>query len=181
MGSPKALLDFDGRPLWLHQMEKLQAVAPAELFISLPRKISVPPGGWTVLHDRTTGLGPLAGICSATEAMSADWLLVLAIDLAAMTGDYLRRLCVDATTAGVGQVPQLDDYYLGLAAVYPRAYLGRAQMQLQSEDRSVQRFVREGVASGFLAARPVLERERPLFVNVNDPEQLAHAIDHQKP
>jgi molybdopterin-guanine dinucleotide biosynthesis protein A len=90
MGSPKALLDWCGRPLWRHQAETLDALAPDERFISLPPGLAVDCGIWTPVVDRVPDLGPLGGIEAALRAMRSDWLVVLAIDLPAMTTDYLR-------------------------------------------------------------------------------------------
>jgi molybdopterin-guanine dinucleotide biosynthesis protein A len=175
MGSPKALLDFGGRPLWLRQMEKLQALAPRELFISTPRGLALGEGPWTIVHDERPGLGPLAGLSAARAAMSSEWLVVLAVDLPAMTSGYLESLRAAAVAAGKGQVPELDGFYAGLAAVYPRACLDLARDHLESEDRSVQRFVRAGIDAGFLAVRPVAEKERPFFRNLNEPADYAAA------
>ena len=177
MGSPKALLDFHGRPLWQAQVEKLRALAPAELFISAPRELALPPGDWKVLHDDQPNLGPLAGLWAARQAMSTEWLIVLAIDLPEMTSAYLARLCAAAIAENVGQVPQLDGFHLGLSAVYSRVFLGRLHGYLESADRSVQRMVKEGIAAGLLAARPVLESERGLFLNANDPRAFAAALN----
>lgn len=171
MGSPKALLDFGGRPLWRLQLEKLRALAPAQLFISAPRNLALPAGAdWKILHDEQPHLGPLAGISAAHHVLSADWLVVLAIDMPAMTAGYLQQLCSAALATGRGQIPQLDGYHLGLAAVYPRAALEKVASQLRDPDRSLQKFVSAGIYAGLLASRPVPESERLLFANINHPE-----------
>lgn len=177
MGSPKALLDFEGRPLWRVQLEKLQSLLPSELFISAPRELSLPPTEGKILHDEQPGLGPLAGLWAARQAMSAPWLIVLAIDLPAMTPAYLQTLRDVARSTKLGQVPrEEDDYYLGLAAIYPGAWLDHTETYLQSEDRSLQRFVHDGIEAGLLAARSVSQNELPLFLNVNDPADYAEAV-----
>jgi molybdopterin-guanine dinucleotide biosynthesis protein A len=169
MGSPKALLDFGGKPLWRWQAEKLQALRPAELFISTPRGLELKNSPGVILYDEAPSLGPLAGLCAAAQVLTADWLVVLGIDLPAMSSDYLRGLLDTATTSGLGQVPELDGYYAGLVAVYPRDFLGQTPRFLANPDRSLQRFVREGLAAGSLVIRSVLETERPLFFNMNEP------------
>jgi molybdopterin-guanine dinucleotide biosynthesis protein A len=89
MGSPKALLDWGGRPLWRHQAETLDSLAPDERFISLPPGLAVDCGTWTRVFDRVPELGPLGGIDAALRAMRSEWLVVLAVDLPAMTTNYL--------------------------------------------------------------------------------------------
>jgi molybdopterin-guanine dinucleotide biosynthesis protein A len=174
MGFSKALVKVDGRPLWRLQMEKLAGLAPAELFFSAPPGLELPAGEWTVLHDEKPGLGPLGGLAAAHCVMSADWLVVLAVDLPRMTASYLETLRDHAVTDGLGQVPEMDGRYLGLAAIYPRAFLDRhLDAHLRGDDRSVQRFVRAGIAEGLLAACPVAEKNRHLFQNVNTLEDLS--------
>jgi molybdopterin-guanine dinucleotide biosynthesis protein A len=174
MGFPKALADVEGKPLWRTQIEKLAALLPAELFFSAPEGLELPAGTWTLIRDEKTGLGPLAGLAAAHRIMSAGWLIVLAIDLPRMTASYLETLRGRAFTSGLGQVPELDGRYLGLAAIYPRAFLDRhLDAHLRSDDRSVQRLVRAGIAEGSLASCPVAENERHLFQNVNTPEDLS--------
>ncbi len=173
MGFPKALAEVDGKPLWRAQLDKLIALAPAELFLSVPPGLHFPAGNWTVLHDAQSGLGPLAGLAAAHRIMSVDWLLVLAVDLPRMTASYLQTLRDRAFTSGIGQVPELEGRYLGLAAIYPRPFLDdHLEAHLRSDDRSVQRFVRAGITEGRLAVFPVAENKRHLFQNVNTPEDL---------
>jgi molybdenum cofactor guanylyltransferase len=172
MGQPKALLDYAGQPLWRIQMEKLRALDPGEMFLSLPPVISLPPGSWQILHDEKSGLGPLSGLHAALKAMTGEWLVVLAIDLPDMTVAFLQHLCAMAMKRNCGIVPQLDGFYHGLVAVYPRAMVDLCKEHLASEDRSLQRFVRLGIAHELLAAYPMAETDRFLFRNVNSPEDL---------
>jgi molybdopterin-guanine dinucleotide biosynthesis protein A len=173
MGFPKALVNVDGMPLWRVQLAKLSDLHPAETFLSAPRELEMPPGAWKVIHDEKPGLGPLAGLASARCVMSAEWLLVLAVDLPLMTSSYLEALRDEAFASGVGQVPELDGRFLGLAAIYPRAFLDdHLDAHLRSDDRSVQRLVRAGIIEGTMAAWPVGENDRALFQNANTPEDL---------
>ena len=172
MGQPKALLDFAGQPLWKIQMEKLQALNPDELFLSLPRDLLLPSGPWRVLHDEKAGLGPLSGLHSALQAMTSDWLIVLAIDLPDMTTAFLQDLYDTAQANRCGLVPQLDGFYESLAAVYPRSVAGLCGGHLASDDRSLQRFTRQAMADGQLTLSPVTPLNRSLFRNVNSPEDV---------
>ena len=170
MGRDKALLPLgDGRLLWQRQLAMLEELQPAELFISGPNREGFPV---TVLRleDAASGLGPLAGIAVALRAMCSERLLVLAIDLPAMTADFLRGLLVD----GRGMIPQTSDgYFEGLAAVYPRTALTTVENQLMREDRSLQTLVRRLLEEGQAAVRPVTEAETALFENWNQPDDIA--------
>ena len=176
MGWPKALLDFGGEPLWRRQIDKLRALEPDELFISAPRGLTLPGGDWKILRDEKPQLGPLAGLAAAHQAMSSVWLVVLAIDMPAMTASYLSVLCQRAFTSGRGQVPTTEDYHMGLAAIYPRAALDLLASCLRSEDRSVQSFVRELVVANFVVSNPIASSNLPLFTNINHPEEYRRAV-----
>jgi molybdopterin-guanine dinucleotide biosynthesis protein A len=172
MGRPKALLEIAGRPLWRIQLEKLQSLHPVELFLSIPHELSLPPGPWQILYDQESGLGPLSGLHAALKAMTGEWLVVLAIDLPDMTTVFLENLYHAALTKGCGVVPQFDGVYEGLAAIYPRALADLCQKHLACKDRSLQRFVRQAIADGFLMTYSMTEESRPLFRNVNRPADL---------
>jgi molybdenum cofactor guanylyltransferase len=172
MGQPKALLDCAGQPFWKMQMEKLQALNPDELFLSIPRELSLPSGPWRVLHDEKAELGPLSGLHAALQAMTGEWLVVLAIDLPDMTTAFLQNLYDTALAKRCGLVPRLDGFYESLAAIYPRSVAGLCREHLASNDRSLQRFARQAMAEGLLSLYPVTEENRSLFRNVNWPADL---------
>jgi molybdopterin-guanine dinucleotide biosynthesis protein A len=188
MGSPKALLDWNGRPLWRHQADTLQELEPDERFISLPAGLALDAAPWQPVADRVPDLGPLGGIEAALRLMRSDWLVVLAIDLPAMTADYLRTRLNEAiaslgfesahplgsgasseTASARGAVAVDDGLYLGLSGVYPRAILPLVESALASGDRSVQQLARRAGAAGLLTAHPISPGERALFRNVNRP------------
>jgi molybdopterin-guanine dinucleotide biosynthesis protein A len=170
MGRPKALLTYEGVPLWRLQADRLRALAPRELLISTRPELPLERGPWTIIHDRQTGLGPLAGIEAALLAASADFLIVLAVDMPAMTTGFLRKLLDRAGPRGV--VPQLEDRYQGLAAIYPAHIWVIVQQILASADRSLQQLVRLALAAELVTIYPVGEDERGLFQNLNQPADL---------
>jgi len=176
MGRPKALLDCAGRPLWKIQMEKLRALDPDEVFLSIPRELSLPSGPWRVLHDEKVGLGPLSGLHAALQATTTEWLVVLAVDLPDMATAFLQNLCEAARVKGCGLIPQFDGFYEGLAAIYPRSLAALCGQHLAGSDRSLQHFVRQAMADGLLSAYPVGKANRSLFRNVNRPADLQRRV-----
>lgn len=158
MGRDKALLPLPGgQLLWQRQLAVLQQLAPAEIFVSGPRR----PGFPATLEDRLPGLGPLAGVTAALEAMTTPRLLALAVDLPGMTAPFLARLLARPR----GAVPAVDGRLEPLAAVYPASVLPLARQHLASADRSLQRLAR---AAG-LDVIAVAPGDSPLFVNWNHP------------
>ncbi len=168
MGRDKALLPLgDGRLLWQRQLDVLQQLGPGELFVSGPRREGFPPE-LICLPDEQPGRGPLGGIASALGAAGAAFLVVLAVDLPRMTPEFLRGLLEQATD-GHGVVPRHREsgLYEPLAAVYPASCLALARARLNSDDWSLQRFVR--VAGNSLRAREITAGEKTIFANWNEP------------
>jgi molybdopterin-guanine dinucleotide biosynthesis protein A len=170
MGSAKALVEFEGKPLWRRQAELLQGLGPGELMISAGEDWKVPTGPWNVVRDRVPGLGPLGGMEAALGATSLDLLLVLAVDMPAMSADFLGQLVHAAGPSGV--IPVEEGIFQGLAAVYPRSIGPLLKEALAGEDRSFQLLARRAVRDGLLVARPVAAAESRLFRNVNRPADL---------
>jgi molybdopterin-guanine dinucleotide biosynthesis protein A len=170
MGTPKALVRVEGLALWRRQVGILQDLGPGELLISAGVDWTPDAGPWSVVRDRTPGKGPLEGIGAALNAMSSDLLLVLAVDMPSMTSTYLASLVAGAGPMGV--VPQMDGFYQGLAAVYPRAALALLEEVLIGDDSSMQNFARRALLDGLIEVRQVGDAERDLFRNVNRPTDL---------
>lgn len=172
MGEDKARLIIEGRPLWERQLEKLRLLQPAELLVSGPSDGPWAACGIVSVPDAQPGSGPLGGLAALLAQMHHDQLLVLAVDLPAMTTDFLARLMAQCRD-GRGVVPLLHETFEPLAAVYPRAMLGEVQAALLGSDLSLQRVLRAGIDSGHLDTLVVAEKERALFRNLNTPVDLA--------
>ncbi len=172
MGRDKAALLIDGEPLWQRQLATLRATHPAEFFISGKSDGPYAGAGLEIVPDETPGLGPLGGLVAALQRATHPRLLVLAIDLPAMSPDFLATLLDTAPAAGRGVVPADGGWFEPLAAVYPRASLPLARECLLTADHSLQTFVRRAVRRGLLRPRPLADEERPLFRNLNTPGDL---------
>lgn len=115
--------------------------------------------------DAASDRGPLAGLCAALEYASSPLVLALAVDLPAMSGSYLRSLLARNT----GVVPEMDGFYQPLSAVYPRTALPAAVAHLGLPDHSLQSLLRDLIGQGLMHTVPVAADERPLFRNLNTP------------
>ena len=172
MGRAKAGVLIDGEPLWQRQLATLRATAPHELFISGKPDGPYAGAGIEIVSDITPDCGPLAGVEAALCRASHPLVLVIAIDLPAMTADFLSALVRAAAASGTGCVTRDDRWFEPLAAVYPRACLPLAAECLRGEDRSMQHFVRLAVEQRFMRVRDLSDSERALFRNVNRPAEL---------
>ena len=170
MGISKALLDHEGTPLLLFQMKKLVQLCPDQLFFSVQPETEFPPGPWTFVHDRSPGLGPLSGLEAAMRLTRADYLVTLAVDMPAMTAEFLSFLLENAGGAGV--VPDLGGFYHGASAVYPVKILPLLEKVLAGNNRSFQHLIREALHSGMMKAMQIGPPASGLFENWNSPEDL---------
>jgi len=172
MGRDKAAVLIDGQPLWQRQLATLRALHPHELFISGRPGGPYAGAGVEILADNFPSLGPLAGLEAALRRAHHPLVLVLAIDLPAMTPDFLSALLRRAAVTAAGCVSRDDRWFEPLAAVYPRTCLPLVEACLRDADRSLQRFVQRAVDAGLVGIREVAPDERALFKNVNRPHDL---------
>ena len=172
MGRDKAAVLIGGQTLWQRQLATLRTTAPHELFISGKPDGPYAGAGVEILRDAFPEGGPLAGLEAALRHANHPLVLVLAIDLPAMTADFLSTLVREAAASGTGCVTRDERWFEPLAAVYPRACLPLAAEGLRGEDRSMQRFVRLAVEQGLMRVRELSAGERALFRNVNRPAEL---------
>ena len=174
MGRDKATLEIAGERLLDRQLRLLSAAGCQERLVSVARPdaaLHLPSPGLRAIGDRFPEAGPLAGLERSLAVAEHELLLALAVDLPAMTAEFLRTLLA-RTTPGCGVVPVIGDRFEPLAAVYPRPAHAEAERRLTSGELALQPFVRAGLAAGWLRPYPVNEAEERLFTNWNRPEDL---------
>jgi molybdopterin-guanine dinucleotide biosynthesis protein A len=169
MGCDKAGVIVDGVALWQRQVATLRCLAPEELFISGREDGPYAGAGVEIVPDITPGRGPLSGLEAALLRAMQEFVLVLAIDLPAMTSEFLSLLVSKAAASGLGLVPRLNGWFEPLAALYPKSCLPMVRECLRSGDLSMQNFVDTAIASGLVRAKEVSSADAALFRNVNTP------------
>jgi molybdopterin-guanine dinucleotide biosynthesis protein A len=171
-GSDKALFQppGTGQPLWGLQLDKLRALGASEVVISAAADgPSFPvPSGVRVVLDEVEGAGPLAGLAAVLGAVEANRILVLGIDMPAVSVAGLRLLLEAAPGAG-GLVPRLSDRWEPLLAIYPTRLADLARERLLAGQRSLQGFVDAALTRDLVAAWPVPSGAEPWFANLNHP------------
>ncbi|MBL9135579.1 MAG: molybdenum cofactor guanylyltransferase [Verrucomicrobiales bacterium] len=169
MGKDKAWLDVGGCRLIERQVAVAREVGATEVMISGRPGADYSSLGLPVLLDETPDLGPMSGVKRAFEAMRGTALLVLAVDLPAMTGAVLKELLL-GTKPGQGAVPQWETGDLEpLVAVYPA---GAREMitDFWTQGRySMQAFARACAEAGSVALVGIPEADRSFFTNWNRP------------
>jgi molybdopterin-guanine dinucleotide biosynthesis protein A len=179
MGRDKSALPVNGEPLWQRQLAVLRATDPVEIFISGKSDGPYAGCGVEILTDEIPDCGPLGGIATALRRCKSERLLVLAVDMPAMTAEFLRTLLNESSRTGKGVVPAVAADgrrradFEPLAAVYSRPALAIADECLRSGERKLETFVRRLEAAGHVIAGPVIGGEVPLFENWNAPADVS--------
>lgn len=186
MGRDKAWIAVDGESLIVRQLRLLRESGVGRLLVSVAagdpagpdRFRSELPHAVVCLRDARPDGGPLVGIARALGALQAgeSHLVVLAVDLPRLRSDLLGTL-IEAVrlTPEAGVVPRFDGNLEPLVAVYPRSGLAPALTRIDRGDLSVQDWVREGLAAGWMRERLVAGDEAGAFLNWNRPEDLPGA------
>lgn len=167
MGRDKALLPWYGSTLVEVVAERVFQAAGSVTLVGAPERYTGIP--LPAIADLHPGLGPLAGIETALAATEADWNLVVACDMPAITVRFLRELLeraerldpdclVPVTTSGRLQP---------LCAVYHRRCLEAFRAALDSGTRSM-----TDALAAVAALRHPIDSEA-LFANLNSPADLA--------
>lgn len=126
-----------------------------------------------VVFDREAGRGPMAGVVRGLEAARLPLVLVLAVDLGAMTVDTLHALrarCGDSR----GIIPRVCGGLEPLAAFYPRGVLALAGEALAARRLAMRAFAERCIAQGFAECLDVPAEMRGCFANWNTPADVPH-------
>lgn len=180
MGSDKARLCVGGELLLVRQVRLLRETGVAECWVSVAqgKATGYPEIGEGVLwvEDAVAEAGPMEGIRQVLERTSAEWLLVLAVDLPALDLAFLRGLrghCAD----GRGVVPVTSRGREPLCVVLPVAAAGaEAAGWKTTEEWSPRRLVDAGVRGGWMREWTIGTDMEPLLANWNAPGEWEGAV-----
>jgi molybdenum cofactor guanylyltransferase len=171
MGRDKATLEWRGRPLWEWQIEKLRALQPEKILLSVRSEVSWRPADVELRLDLPPSRGPLSGLAAALGSTDTDYFLALAIDMPFMTIEHLRVLS-GLTTNGMGVIPTIDGKAEPLGAIYPK-HAGKIFLEaLQGDNFSLQPIVRKLVALNMLRVMPVSNAAREFYRSINEVENF---------
>jgi molybdenum cofactor guanylyltransferase len=116
MGRPKAWLDFHGRPLLTHMVERLSTRFDEIVVVGAPGQ-ELPETSARVVRDEVEGKGPVAGLAAGLRAVSRPLAFVTAVDAPllrlGMVDLLLREMREDDAV-----VPEWDGELHPLCAVY---------------------------------------------------------------
>lgn len=172
MGRDKALVTLEGETLLARQVALARVLRPERIWISGRGQAEADGLGASGLPDEAPGQGPLGGVATVLGATRAPHVLVFAVDMPALTADFLRRCLLERRSDGVGVAPRLRGRWEPAAAVYPRDLAGAARTALAQGRRSLQEFIEAALAARRLVAVEVGADDERVFTNWNTPADL---------
>ena len=154
MGRDKATLRVAGEPMLTRQVRLLQEAGANEVLIShhpdrpLADLGYLPNTRWVL--DPPGEIGPLGGLGEVLRTAKFGRVLVVAIDLPALTTGFLRNLLASSTME-IGAVCRSGTGWEPLVAVYPRRALVAIDTAIASNEWACQAVVQRGLTEGWLA------------------------------
>jgi molybdopterin-guanine dinucleotide biosynthesis protein A len=181
MGRDKATIEFEGRPLWMRQLELLRALGPENIFVSARIAPTWLPPEMEMVLDDPPSRGPLSGLTKALAVMRTTHLIALAVDMPFMTTEQLRCLLGLAQRGRGGVVPLIGDRAEPLAAVYPAEAAADFITALAGTDFSLQRIIQKLAAEGKVSLVPVPTKDGHLYLSVNEPDDVKEGRFSNRP
>jgi molybdopterin-guanine dinucleotide biosynthesis protein A/MOSC domain-containing protein YiiM len=170
MGRDKGSLDWNGGSLRDHQAATLARSGAWPLWISCRVDQPQTPPGFQRLEDATDE-GALGAFVRSFDRLSSDVVTVLAVDLPAVTPDWLERATGRARENGVSVVPVIAGKFQPFAAAWHRSALPALRDGL-AVGRSLQETCAALESRGKLAPFPVMAGATMMFANLNTPQDL---------
>lgn len=146
MGCDKRLLPLGGRPLAARAFEAAGHVGGVWVLVAEPADEALLgrhlTGEAKFVVDATPGAGPMAALAAALPKVPAPRALLVAVDLALVTGPFLARLAAlaEAEAAGI-VVPRADGRLQVTCAVYARPLAPALAAAVAGGEASLTRFV----------------------------------------
>jgi molybdopterin-guanine dinucleotide biosynthesis protein A len=172
MGVDKAFLTVGNELLIERQLRCLREAGAEELLISGRRGVDYSGLGADVVYDQQPDRGPLIGVAALLQASSCSIVLMLAVDMPAISAAMLHKIvCKCSATSGC--VPVDDRGFQPLAAAYPKTAHWLAHECLEHAELSAQNFARRALAEGLVQSLRIESSEEIYFANWNRPSDWA--------
>jgi len=171
MGRDKCLIEVHGIPLWRRQLDLLSSFSK-EVFVVAPNRPDWLPDNARWIPDIVRDEGPIGGLAAALTHATCPNVLVLAVDMPAMTSAFLEKL-LTIMSPRMGIVPEIEGRYEPLSAIYSYKALRVVKDQLLVEkNNSLQSLLRRLIQNRFMQPFPITSTELGLFRNLNSPSDL---------
>lgn len=184
MGQDKAWLEWQGSPLWQHQLSTLARLPAQRRLISCrdSQKLQDAPlfPDWEWLFDPAGDeQGPMGAVARSLRLVNLP-MVVLAVDMPFMTAEFLQRELIAGSTAGRGRFFRTEQGIEPMAALYVTEMLPVIEGRLARGELGLQRMIEEAVTLNLAGLRALNEEERAFFANLNTPGEWEQSRDSRR-
>jgi len=175
MGSPKALLLFDGEPLVVHVARALNRLFPEVVVVAAPGQ-ELPPLNATLVLDEVVYQGPVGGIYYGLRAAHGEFCFVTSCDVPFLSSALISHLLSQISDCDV-VVPYWQERFQPLCAVYRRNVAPLLKEQLErGELRPI--FLYDKVRTRKIEEEEIrrFDPDGLSFFNMNSPEEYRTAV-----
>ena len=175
MGTPKALLTFDGIPLILHTVATLRRVCAEIVVVAAPDQAMPPMDGVTLVRDEVAYQGPVRGLYHGLSTSTRSISFVASCDSPFINTGVVSHLLSFVTDYDV-VVPRWGGRDQPLHGVYRRTVLPALEAQLANGELRLGSFL-DKVRARRMDADEIrtFDPEGLSFLNVNTPEDYDEA------
>lgn len=170
-GSDKSLYVFNGKPMISHAYDAIKPVFE-EVFIiaTAGEKFSFLEA--KIIPDIIPGLGPIGGIYTALQTLTADRIFVFPCDMPYLNTGFIRFMTEIPDIYDI-IVPEVNGYYQPLHAIYSKNCSAGIKRQIDLEDYRISGFY-EGHTIRAVGESEIGFYDDPLsmFRNINFREDL---------
>jgi molybdopterin-guanine dinucleotide biosynthesis protein A len=168
MGTDKALIQFNGKTLLENAIEICRPVCQTIIISS--NNSDHENFGYQIIPDEIKNCGPLGGIYSCLKKSDTDWNVVISVDSAFVTSDFIEFLI-----SAIGDFDAIIPYHSiakePLIGLYRKECLPEMEKMLVNGKYKMQHLL-ENIKPKFVDSDIWLEKYPGLFTNLNRPEDF---------
>ncbi|NLF97602.1 MAG: molybdenum cofactor guanylyltransferase [Candidatus Riflebacteria bacterium] len=174
LGYPKALLDWNGIPLWKHIVREVAAVSEKVNIVGFPEPFQAPDLAVARFIDDPLRDGPLAGFAIGLRHITTEKVFVMACDMPFVRREAILDLMRNSKDTDV-VIPRTPDGVHPLFAVYSRECLAAVEAALARNERRMRSFY-----SDLRVRELTITDDNPIWknvlTNINTPAELSEVI-----
>ncbi|HLP09706.1 MAG TPA: molybdenum cofactor guanylyltransferase [Opitutaceae bacterium] len=171
MGRDKAQLVHEGATLLERQVALGWQLAPEAVFVVGRTQAELGSLRARGLPDERPGQGPLGGLATVLCVASVAHVVVLAVDMPALSVTFLQRI-LGLRLPGIGVVPRTARGWEPMVGIFPPSLAAAAGSAVAAGELGFGRFVERAVRDGSLCGYLVASEEEALLENWNSPEDV---------
>ena len=174
LGQPKALLDWNGIPLWKHIVREVACVAEKVAIVGFPEPFATTDMAIARFIEDPMRTGPLGGLAIGLRNAGTEKVFVMACDMPFVRRDAILDLMRNSKGADV-VIPRTSDGVHPLFAVYSRKCLAAVEAALARNERRMRSF-----HSGLRVRELTIAEDNPtwknVLININTPAELSQVL-----